>query len=230
MPDHTVSPPLGWDDVYIVSTRDGSDTLFSRTFGATYHSIFGAVGESKHVFLQNGLDTRLSLDSISILEFGFGTGLNALLAYLFSLRHEKPLHYMGIEAFPIDPKVAEQLDYPGYLGFPEERDIFQRMHTDQQLTSGPFQFSKVAAFEKVPSSSLFDCIFFDAFAPGAQPELWEQTIFDKLFQMTTTEGCLVTYCAQGEVRRRLIAAGYQVERLAGPPGKREMLRGVKGKA
>ncbi len=227
MPDHTISLPLGWEDVYIVTTRDGSDTLFSQAFGATYHSVFGAVGESKHVFIQNGLDTRLQLDHISILEFGFGTGLNSFLAYLFALRHEKPMHYIGIESFPIAGKVAEKLDYPSYLAFPEEREIFLRMHAEKDFISGPFHFSKKPSFKDVKKASSFDCIFFDAFAPGAQPELWEQSVFESLFQMTAEDGCLVTYCAQGEVRRRLIAAGYQVERLAGPPGKREMLRGVK---
>lgn len=230
MPDHTVSSPLGWENVYIVSTRDGSDTLFSQAFGATYHSIFGAVGESKHVFIQNGLDSRLQLDHISILEFGFGTGLNAFLAYLFALKHDKTIHYTGIEAFPIDKKIAEKLDYPAYLAFPEEREIFLRMHAEKDFISGPFHFSKKTNFKDVKKASSFDCIFFDAFAPGAQPELWEQSVFEALFKMTTEGGCLVTYCAQGEVRRRLITAGYHVERLAGPPGKREMLRGVRQNA
>ncbi len=227
MPDHTVSRLLGWEDVYIITTRDGSDTLFSRAFDATYHSIYGAVGESKHVFIQNGLDSHLPLDKISILEFGFGTGLNAFLAFLFALRHEKQVEYTGIEAFPIDFKVAERLDYPAYLSFPEERDIFLRMHTEPSFVLESFEFSKKSTFDEVDKSSLFNCIFFDAFAPGAQPELWEQPVFDALYKMTAGNGCLVTYCAQGEVRRRLIAAGYNVERLAGPPGKREMLRGVK---
>lgn len=227
MPDHIVSRPLGWEDVYIITTRDGSDTIFSRAFEATYHSIFGAVGESKHVFIQNGLETQLPPDQISILEFGFGTGLNAFLAYLFALRHEKPVLYIGIEAFPLEMKVAEKLDYPAYLSFPEERDIFLRMHDEQSFTHESFRFSKQVSFDEVDKSSLFNCIFFDAFAPGAQPELWEQTVFEALYQMTADKGCLVTYCAQGEVRRRLMAAGYHVERLAGPPGKREMLRGVK---
>ncbi len=224
--DH-ISPTLGWDDVYIVTTRDGSETLFSRSLNATYHSVYGAVAESKHVFIQHGLKSQSERPSIAILEFGFGTGLNAFLAYLFALDIEKQVHYTGIEAFPIDPVVAKQLDYPHYLAFPEESDIFQRMHAENELTSGPFHFHKLTAYTDILASETYDCIFFDAFAPGAQPELWEQAMFDHLFKLTSEGGCLVTYCAQGEARRRMEAAGYKVERLAGPPGKREMLRAVR---
>jgi len=224
---HNISLPLGWDDVYIVSTRDGSDTLFSRVHNATYHSIYGAVAESKHVFIQYGLKTQAHRDRISILEFGFGTGLNAFLAYLFSLVQEKEVTYLGIEPFPIGDEVANQLDYPHYLAFPEEKDIFQRMHRESAMTAGPFLFSKLSSYKDIPDSAVFDCIFFDAFAPGAQPELWAQEVFDKLFKLTSPGGCLVTYCAQGEARRRMTQAGFEVERLAGPPGKREMLRAVR---
>lgn len=222
-----ISPALGWDDVYIVTTRDGSETLFSRAHEATYHSLFGAVAESKHVFIQYGLQTQKGRPDIRILEFGFGTGLNAFLAYLFALKLEKEVNYTGIEAFPIDPKVAKKLDYPHYLAFPEERDIFDRMHSESEFASGPFHFRKISGHPAPGPSAVYDCIFFDAFAPGAQPELWEQSMFDNLFRLTSPGGCLVTYCAQGEARRRMVTAGYTVERIPGPPGKREMLRAVK---
>lgn len=222
-----ISPPLGWEDVFIVPTRDGSDTLYSISREATYHSQFGAVAESRHVFIQHGLGTLIEKQVIRILEFGFGTGLNAFLAYIFAIKNEKEVHYTGIEAYPIDIKVAQKLDYPQYTAFPEERDIFLRMHSEPSLSTDHFHFDKIPSFEARTSRKKFDCIFFDAFAPGCQPELWEQEMFDKLYKVTKKGGCIVTYCAQGEARRRMEAAGYEVERLTGPPGKREMLRGTR---
>ncbi|MDZ4749879.1 MAG: tRNA (5-methylaminomethyl-2-thiouridine)(34)-methyltransferase MnmD [Saprospiraceae bacterium] len=227
MATNDIPPTLGWDDVYIVTTRDGSDTLFSRMHNATYHSLFGAVGESKHVFIQHGLKTLVDRPSISILEFGFGTGLNAFLAYLFAITTEKQTQYTGMEAYPIDSEVAQKLNYPQYLAFPEEQDIFLRMHLEDSFSSDSFHFRKLTDYAHILEDEKFDCIFFDAFAPGAQPELWEQPVFDKLFNLTTVGGCLVTYCAQGEARRRMEKAGYIVDRIPGPPGKREMLRAVR---
>ncbi len=227
MSTQTIDPILGWDEVFMVLTQDGSNTLFSRAFQTTYHSIFGAVGESKHVFLQNGLLTQADRASISILEFGFGTGLNAFLSYLFSIKHQKEVHFTGIEAFPLDVKVAEKLDYPGYLATPEERDIYLRMHRDNDWIEDLFHFNTISSFDLVDGATKFDCIFFDAFAPDHHSEIWEQPVFDRLFYLTSDGGCLVTYSARGEVRRRMINAGYNVERLPGPPGKREMLRAVR---
>jgi len=227
MTTNDIPPMLGWDDVYIVTTRDGSDTLYSRSHNATYHSLFGAVGESKHVFIQHGLKTLTDRPSNSILEFGFGTGLNAFLAYLFAITSEKQIKYTGIEAYPIDAEIAQKLNYPQYLAFPEEQDIFLRMHLEVSFISDSFHFTKLPGYTHVPADEEFDCIFFDAFAPGAQPELWEQSVFDQLYKLTSEGGCLVTYCAQGEARRRMEKAGYKVERIPGPPGKREMLRAVR---
>jgi tRNA U34 5-methylaminomethyl-2-thiouridine-forming methyltransferase MnmC len=227
MTKQDIDPTLGWGDVYIVTTRDGSDTLFSRAHNATYHSVFGAVAESKHVFIQHGLATITGKAPVAVLEFGFGTGLNAFLAYLHAINHEIEIQYTGIEAYPIDIRVARQLDYPLYLAFPEERDIYHRMHSEDDFTSGTFHFRKFTSASGILPTDRFDCIFFDAFAPGAQPELWEQAVFDQLFALTSDNGILVTYCAKGEARRRMEKAGYKVERIAGPPGKREMLRAVR---
>ncbi|MEQ1831296.1 MAG: MnmC family methyltransferase [Pirellula sp.] len=152
---------------------------------------------------------------------------NAFLAYLFAITSEKEIRYTGIEAYPIDSAIAQKLNYPQYLAFPEEQDIFLRMHMEQTLSSDSFHFKKLSAYDQIPAHEKFDCIFFDAFAPGAQPELWEQTVFDHLFTLTSEGGYLVTYCAQGEARRRMEKAGYKVERIPGPPGKREMLRAVR---
>jgi tRNA U34 5-methylaminomethyl-2-thiouridine-forming methyltransferase MnmC len=227
MSKNTASPPLGWDDVYIVITQDGSQTLYSRRFEASYHSIYGAVAESKHVFIQHGITTQIAKKPIRVLEFGFGTGLNAFLSYIFAIKSEAAVDYTGIESNPIAIQVANQLDYPAYLAFQEEREIFLRMHSESDFNTGAFQFHLFESSDDIAKTEKFDCIFFDAFAPGVQPELWEQSVFDKMFEWTSDLGCLVTYCAQGEVRRRMTKAGFKVERLSGPPGKREMLRAVK---
>ena len=220
-------PFLGRDDVFIMPTLDGSNTLFSKATGSCYHSLNGAVSESRHVFIQNGLETQNSKDHISILEFGFGTGLNAMLVFLYSLKHQKQVSYTGIEAYPIDLHVAGQLNYPAYLAALPSQEVFKRMHEVDSFTEDQFDFRKLHTLDELTSTETFDCIFFDAFDPDIQPEQWDQNIFDRLFEMTSVEGCLVTYCAKGEIRRRMQRAGYQVKRLKGAPGKREMLQAIK---
>ncbi len=222
-----ISPLLGREDVYVVTTRDGSDTLFSKAYQATYHSNHGAVSESKHTYIQNCLSTQMHLTLIRILEFGFGTGLNAFLAFLFAQKHQKQVDYIGFEAFPLDISIARQLDYPGYLACPEQKDIFIRMHREASFSTDYFQFHRMDHWDIIRLAGPFDCIFFDAFAPGSQPELWEQEMFDHLYKVTSPGGCLVTYCSKGDVRRRMGAAGYLVNRIPGAPGKREMLQAFK---
>lgn len=220
-------PFLGRDDVFIVPTLDGSDTLFSKAFGATYHSRNGAVSESRHVFIQNGLQTQSHRSKISILEFGFGTGLNAFLAFLYSIKQQKEISYYGIEAFPIDLHVAGHLNYPAYLAATPYSDLFKRLHAENSFSDGQFHFRKLQSITELNSSTMWDCLFFDAFSPDIQSEQWEQNIFDRLFELTSVDGCLVTYCAKGEIRRRMQRAGYHVKRLSGAPGKREMLLAIK---
>ena len=221
------STRLGLNEVYIVPTRDGSNTLFSQRFNSTYHSNHGAVSESRHVFIQNGLYTQSGKAKLNVLEIGFGTGLNAFLAYLFSIRNNTPLSYIGIEAFPISANVAAKLDYPGYLAANAHEDVFLKMHNSDKFKQKDFSFQILPALDQIPKKIAFDCIFFDAFHPEPQPELWSQDIFEKLYKMTASNGCLVTYCAQGEVRRRMKTAGFKVERIPGATGKREMLRAIK---
>lgn len=220
----SISPLLGRDDVYVLTTCDGSDTLYSHDFQATYHSVYGAVTESKHTYLQSCLNTQQHRPEIRILEFGFGTGLNAFLACLFAQKHQKRVDYYGFEAYPIDPNLARQLDYPGYLAFPEKEDIFNRMHEETSFSADYFQFHRMDHWDIIQLAGPFDCIFFDAFDPGCQPELWKQEMFDHLYKVTSPGGCLVTYCSKGEVRRSMSLAGFNVHRIPGPPGKREMLQ------
>ncbi len=220
-------PCLGLDEVYLLTTRDGSDTLFSRKFNSTYHSINGAVAESRHVFLQHGLLTQAFRNEIHILEFGFGTGLNAFLAYLFSVKEDKDISYDGIESFPICLEVARRLSYPEYLAAPDAREVFMDMHSSREFHNNHFNFHLHLNTAEFQPTHPFDCVFFDAFDPSAQPEVWTADLFHDLYHLTSVGGCLVTYCAQGEVRRNMQKAGYEVERLSGAPGKREMLRAIR---
>lgn len=215
---------LGKDDVYIVTTLDGSDTLFSYRYGTTYHSLHGAVSESRHIFILHGLNTQQSRQKICILEIGFGTGLNAFLAYLYSKKFLFPIDYTGIEPFQVSFDIACRLDYPGYLAADDQKNVFLEFHRQHNFADLLFSFKKYDQLDSIAGEQGYDCIFFDAFSPSEQPEMWEQQVFDNLFHLTSVGGCLVTYCAKGEVRRRLIHSGYQVKRMPGGPGKREMIQ------
>lgn len=212
-------------------TGDGSSTLYSEKYGETYHSRHGAIQESMHVFIEMGL-RALPPDKkeISILEMGLGTGLNALLTAVH--QEDRIINYVGIEAEPISEETANGLNYTEALA--ESETILNQIHalpwneshtlqTDFQL----FKFKgKLEEFEP-GSEQKFDLIYFDAFAPGTQPELWTEAVFEKLFAYCNPGAMLTTYCAKGAVRRAMIAAGFEVERLPGPPGKREMLRATR---
>ena len=224
-----ISPwhPLGKEDLYLCTTLDGSDTLYNKTLRSSYHSMNGAVSESRHVFIQNGLATQLHLPEINILEIGFGTGLNAFLSYLFCNRFQKKIMYTGVEAFSIDIKIASQLNYPEYLVAVENKEVFLKMHEVTSFATGDFEFDKSSALDQIDPNAIFNCIFFDAFAPNDHPSFWEQIVFDEMYKITSFGGCLVTYCAQGEVRRKMERSGFHVNRLPGAAGKREMIQAVK---
>ena len=217
-------PVLGKNDAFIVPTLDGSATLFSRAFQATYHSVNGAVSESRHVFLRHGLQSCIAFPALSVLEIGFGTGLNAFLAFLFSQKNSKTVSYHGIEAYSLDPALVRMLNYPEYLAAIDKEEIFLQMHTLQSFTRDQFEFRLYNTLPDLPTGTSFNCIFFDAFSPKEQPALWQQDIFDQIAAMTQPGGILVTYCAQGNVRRCLERAGFNVDRLPGAPGKRQMIR------
>ena len=164
------------------------------------------------------------------MEIGFGTGLNALLTCLAAARDATSVQYMGIEAFPLTEAEVEALNYAEFTGMENATSMFRVLHAagwEQRTTVGPaFELLKMKAkIEEFELDAPVDLIYFDAFAPNKQPELWTEEIFEKMFRMTNPGGILVTYCAKGDVRRAMQAAGYVVEKLPGPPGKREMLRG-----
>ncbi len=218
---------LGPDDVYVIRTLDGSDTLYSRSYNATYHSVNGAVSESRHVFIQHGLKSQLGHPSLRILEFGFGTGLNPFLSFLFGKKHDTGIVYVGVETHPVDIRIAKQLNYASYLNASAEQPIFLRMHTEDTFTVGGFSFQKVYSSAEAHQPELYHCIFFDAFSPSEHADAWHQKHFDTIAALTLPGGCLVTYCARGEVRRTIERAGFKVNRISGAPGKREMIQAFK---
>jgi len=218
--------------------EDGSHTLYSEKAGECYHSIHGALNESLHIFIAAGFKAVLKKhqfrqkSSIRILEIGFGTGLNALLTCMEAEQENIFVDYTCLEPFPVVGAILEQLNYCTLLSENSEQ-IFSAMHEcswESALEINPyFIFKKIKAGfmeESLPDNN-YDLIYFDAFSPEAQPELWEQEIFDKCYKVMAPEGILVTYCAKGRVKRALKYAGFTVENLPGPVGKREITRAQK---
>lgn len=217
----------------IFETQDGSHSIMSDEYGVSYHSRYGAVQESRHVFIEAGLYHRTSSQKeISILEFGFGTGLNAFLTLMEAEQHDWQIHYETIEAYPIELEQATTLNYPTLLNVNHLQNNFLSLHAaswneTHQITPS-FSFRKVLKkFEEIDYESKFDLIYFDAFAPSAQPELWELLILSKAYHALKTNGVFVTYCAKGSVKRTLKSLGFELEAIPGPPGKREMTRCTK---
>lgn len=220
----------------IIQTKDGSSSIFNTDLNETYHSIHGAIQESRHVFIKNGLDylfQKSQPDSISVFEVGLGTGLNALLSIEFAIQNRVNIHYASIEAFPIDPVLTAQLNYPSYLELENAFDYFQKIHSsvwnDTVPLHGFFNFHKVShPIQSYPlTSGAYDLIFFDAFAPEKQPDMWQMNVLKKVVDALKPNGVLVTYCAKGQLRRDLLLLDLKVEKLPGPPGKREMIRAIK---
>ncbi|MEM6262256.1 MAG: tRNA (5-methylaminomethyl-2-thiouridine)(34)-methyltransferase MnmD [Bacteroidota bacterium] len=208
-------------------TGDGSYSLYSQTYGEPYHSRHGAISESRHVFIRMGLEAFLvnSPEQVRILEMGLGTGLNAWLTALYPL--EIPVTYTALEAYPLGASQWQALNYAELAEDPNQ--VFENIHQAAWYTRVPltdqFTLEKVhATLEDFQSPQAFDVVYFDAFAPNSQPELWTEAVFEKMYGLMAPGGLLVTYCAKGAVRRAMQAAGFEVERLPGPPGKREMLR------
>ena len=212
-------------------TADGSFTLYVPELDEHYHSVKGALTESQHIFIDMGLKHSQATNPY-ILEIGLGTGLNCFLTYLTSKETGQAIHYTGIERFPLSEEVIDQLDYATLIG-KGEKEIYQAIHqaawNKEVLLSPHFSLHKIEGdFTQYSFLGKYDLIYFDAFAPEKQPEMWEQPLFDMLYELLNPGGILTTYCAKGVVRRMLQAAGFTDESLAGPPGgKREILRATK---
>jgi tRNA U34 5-methylaminomethyl-2-thiouridine-forming methyltransferase MnmC len=218
----------------IRQTKDGSNTLYVPALNEHYHSVHGALQESQHVFIKHGLEHVLDLrKDIKILEVGFGTGLNAILTYPFALAQKAFIQYDTLEKHPLEASVVEQLHFDRVILNPELQDVFEQMHKapwNEPVDIIPyFTLQKIheTLEEFTAPQAYYDLIYFDAFAPEKQPELWSDEMFRKLYKATRPGGVLVTYCAKGSFKRSLKAAGFEVEALPGPPGKREMTRGLK---
>lgn len=268
--------------VKVQVTEDGSHTLFSEMAGQTYHSSHGAVQESRHIFISqlelvNGQQSTVNrqqanVDSqqltvegdLAVLEIGFGTGLNALLAACWAKENGVRVNFSTIELFPLESAVYEELNYGRLLGEDElflelheaewdaglqeivpefaickyKKDIVEwlrnaqcTMHNAESLilssgAQGDLEVNFIAKASKAFGSQ-FDVVFFDAFSPDAQPELWTEEVFRNVYGLMKEGGVMTTYCAKGDVRRAMLAAGFKVEKLQGPPGKRHILRAMK---
>lgn len=211
-------------------TADGSHTLLSADFGVTYHSKHGAIQEAQTVFIDAAFAKIAERQAeMRILEIGFGTGLNALMTFGESLKNNITLHYTAIEAYPISDEIAANLNYVEWLDFAEATDFLNLIHKNNWNTrieiNEKITFQKLLMrFEEVDFENEFDAIYFDAFAPNSQPELWTIAMFEKMHRALKPNGLLTTYCAKGEVKRNLKVAGFTIEALPGPIGKREMTR------
>lgn len=214
-------------------TADGSHTLYVPALQVSYHSKHGAVQESRHVFIEAGLRHRAAQKKeLAVLEMGLGTGLNALLTLQEVQQQGLTVSYHAIEAYPLQATEAAQLNYAAQLSWPQAHSLLAQLHglpwQQPTILLPGFTFTKhQGLLQHFELSTCFDVIYYDAFAPLAQPELWTQAIFEKLLALAAPGACLVTYCSKGSVRRAMQAAGWQVSKLPGPPGKREMVRAFK---
>lgn len=212
-------------------TEDGSTTLYNEIIGEHYHSTHGAIQESQFIFIKDGLN-ECKKDEIHILEMGFGTGLNAFLTMLEAEKTGKKIHYHTVELYPISVEQAKTLNFAQILA-PEKNEDFLKLHTSKwgeiSKISTNFEMLKIQGdFNSLDFNELrFDVVYYDAFSPEKQPELWSLDLFKKIYDACNPNAILTTYCAKGYVRRNLQAAGFTVHRLPGPPGKREKLSAMK---
>lgn len=223
--------------IEVKMTKDGSHTLMSSLFDDSYHAHNGAMSESEHVYIQAGFE-QLSADfeEVNILELGFGTGMNAILTLRSALaqtgRIERPIRFTSIEAYPIPMELVEQLNYKA--GFtPEIAALFDKLHqapwdSDVEIMPG-FMLHKVHGKlqDFASAANSINLVYYDAFAPSKQPELWQQDNFDRLFPMMQEQAMLVSYCANGQFKRNLKASGFTVKAYPGALGRREMTRAWK---
>ena len=215
----------------IIQTLDGSTTIHLKEWDECYHSKHGAIQEAQHVFIKNGL-SLFPNQSVSILEIGFGTGLNAFISFLESQHLNRQIHYVGVEAYPVNATEVLAMNYVDELKASSKKEVFDKMHESNwnekiELTTDFELTKRKQLFDDIDDIEQFDLIYFDAFGYRVQPELWSTAIFQKMFAALRPGGKLVTYAARGVVKRSMLEVGFTVEKLPGPPGKREMLRGKK---
>lgn len=216
----------------IIITEDGSSSIYLPEWDEHYHSKHGAVQEAYHVFIKHGLDLFENGSDVHILEIGFGTGLNSFITFLESQKRMLKINYDGVEAYPVAAEEIIHLNYVSRLKAEKVSDIFSKIHAvdweKRQDIETHFSLKKRQQFfHEIEDKNQFNLIYFDAFGARVQPELWTEEIFKIMYESLKSDGILVTYSAKGSVRRALQSVGFLVEKLPGPPGKREMLRGTK---
>lgn len=217
----------------IIPTADGSKTIYLPEMDEQYHSVNGALTESKYVYINKGY-LFCEKENTVVFEVGFGTGLNCILTAIEAEKYKRKTWYYSIENFPLDESLIEQLNHASLFSEPE-KSIFHRIHSCQwnkmnQISEHFFLHkihSRIQDFDISPLKK-FDLVYFDAFGPDKQPEMWTPQIFSSLFKQCSAGAVFVTYSAKGEIRRQLTQTGFEMERLPGPPGKKQMLRGIKG--
>ena len=212
-------------------TKDGSSTFFVEELDEHYHSVHGALQESMHVFIDAGLHNRTEKE-LNLLEIGFGTGLNAWLTALDAKKNNSTVRYVSLEKFPLSEKEYQTLNYANFIRDPMALELLNAINNAKwgsfEVILSNFALQKLKTDLKTYSTKKqFHLIYFDAFAPSAQPELWTVEVFQSMFNALLPGGTLVTYCAKGQVKRNMKAAGFTIEALPGPPGKREMTRARK---
>lgn len=217
----------------IIETSDGSHSVYLSALKETYHSSHGAVTESLHVFIEKGLDyyvRKNDVEKINIFEVGFGTGLNALLTLQWAEKNNRKVSYHTIEGFPLPVETLKQLNYSKYM---DNKEVFKKLHNSpwnvMTTINDFFSILKISDdWRNYPlQNNYFHGIFYDAFAPSRQPDMWEYPLVKKSFDALVKGGVLTTYCAQGQFKRDVVSSGFILETLGGPPGKKEMVRGTK---
>lgn len=215
----------------IIQTADGSTTIHLPEWNESYHSKNGAIQEAYHVFIKSGF-SLFERKPISILEIGFGTGLNAFITYLDAKKENQVINYVGVEAHPVILEEVLQMNYVAELDAANELYIFEQMHTsaweNKVMISDSFSLTKrKQLFEDIDDENAYDLIYFDAFGYRVQPELWSLEIFNKMFKAMKSGGVLVTYACRSSIKNAMLDAGFTIEKLPGAQGKREMLRAKK---
>ena len=221
--------------VEFITTSDGSHSLYLPHMNETYHSSHGALTESIHIFIEAGLDHYMATHDkkgLNVLEVGFGTGLNMLLARRYALKHEVKLMCTSLEPFPLKQDIYENLNYASLFDDEHVKNQFLELHRAEWNKSVALEplfllEKREERLEDFQSEPMFDIVFFDAFAPSKQAELWTYKILEKTVGLMASSAVLVTYCARGQFKRDLMALGLEVETLPGPPGKKEMVRATK---
>jgi len=213
---------------------DGSHTLHLPGLNEHYHSIFGAITESRHIFIEAGFRQVLKHDNpIRILEIGFGTGLNALLTIPEAEKTGKVVEYTSIERYPLNQSVYLDLNYPSLIDYPGCRSLFLKLHESawdkHSIITKSFHINKIHSSldDYIPEKEAFCLVYFDAFGPDIQSEMWTIDVFSKMASALKKDGMLVTYSTKGAVKRNLKEAGFSIVKLPGPKGKREILRAIK---